>query len=348
MRLNKNRIFILLLGVLSSLTIFFALSFFAKYEAANQEKNFKQYKKLSNAVVPLKVMEKALKEDIKSQEGNKLVKFTTLISLLAAKYYGDWDEYSEKDLEYFVNRLNSGETVEELKQSYKNYEYFNLFYETLFSEFIGKYKISKQKNEKSVPIFEEKYGLKAYSPIAYGFDVNFCDDFDNETNFARQKGHFGNDIAVKKGTPFVAVESGIVSKVEKKEYMSRVEIRSFDGKRTYVYANCGEKEPFKKYVKKGVVVRGGQILGLVGANNCCKKGGAKMLKTPYLHFGIKLKIQKEKEELKDVYVDVYNILKFLEHHKAAVIKNKNEYCEKHIFTDEALNNCLKKQSNWND
>ena len=93
MRLNKDRIFILLLGVLSSLTLFFALSFFAKYEAANQEKNFKQYKKLSNQVLPLKVMEKALKEDIKSYEGNKRVKFTTLVSLLAAKYYGDWSEY---------------------------------------------------------------------------------------------------------------------------------------------------------------------------------------------------------------------------------------------------------------
>ena len=337
MRLNKDRIFILLLGVLSSLTLFFALSFFAKYEAANQEKNFKQYKKLSNQVLPLKVMEKALKEDIKSYEGNKRVKFTTLVSLLAAKYYGDWSEYVEKDLYYFVQKLNAGETEEELKQLYKNYEYFKVFYDSLFSDFVGAYKISKGKDENGEPIFEEKYGLKAYSPIAYGFNVNFCDDFDNETNFARQKGHFGNDITVKKGTPFIAVESGVVSKIEKKDYVTRVEIKTFDEKRTYVYANCNGKDSFKKFVKKGATVRGGQILGFVGANNCCKKGGAKMLKTPYIHFGMRISIKNSKQPAQpteEVYVDVYNILKFLEHHKSAVEKTNSGYKEKYMFKDK--------------
>ena len=64
MILNKNRIFILLLTTLSGLTVFFSLSFFAKYTAQTQEQNLNQYKKLSNSVVNLKALEDILKKNI--------------------------------------------------------------------------------------------------------------------------------------------------------------------------------------------------------------------------------------------------------------------------------------------
>ena len=332
--LNKNRIFILFLISFSFLTFFLAFSFFAKYKASNEEQNLKQYKTLANCVAPTNVLKTALKKDIKFYEKNKKSIFVTLISLLAAKYYGDWNEYDEKDLNEFYDRLNSGEKENEISELYGEYDYFKSFYDILFCEFVGKYKTSKE-NKKST-FFEEKYGLKAFSPIAYGYATTFCDDFDGEINFAKQKGHFGNDIAVKKGTPFVAVESGVISSCVKNGKNSKLELKSFDGKRTYIYCNCNEKAPFKKGIEKGTIVAGGEILGFVGTSNCCNKGGAKILNCPYLHFAMKLTLPLKGQQTKDieVFVDVYNILKFLEHHKSFVKKTKEGFITKHIFKDE--------------
>ncbi len=336
--MNKNRIFILILGVLSFLTIFLTFMLFTRYKASTYEENFKHYKKLSNNVLPLKVMEKALKEDIKLNNEGKGGKFVTIVSLLAAKYYGDWEKYDHKDFNEIVEQLKEGKKEKELSQLYDNYSYFKNFYETLFKEFVGRYKISKDVESRGQEeiIFEEKYGLKAYSPIAYGYKISLCSDFDNEINFSKQKGHFGNDIAVKKGVPFVAVESGIVSKTYKDRDIYKLELRSFDGKRTYIYSNCDRKKPFEDGIKEGTVVAGGQLLGFVGDDNCCKKGGSKILNCPYLHFGIKIKVKtKDREEI-EVYVDTYNILKFLEHHKSALNKDKDGFYLKHIFKDEVF------------
>lgn len=335
MILNKNRIFILLLTTLSGLTIFFSLSFFAKYKLETQEQNVRQYKKISNSVVSLKALEDILKEDIKAKKEEKDLNFVLLLSLLAAKYYGNWDQYSKKDLKEIVLKLQNGQK-NDLQKFYPNYDYFEDFYKAVFCEFVGDYKISNNltKNEKTY--FKQKYGLKAYSPIAFGFKANFCDDFDNEINFAKQKGHFGNDIAAKKLTPFVAVESGIISDLVQTEKENKIELKSFDGKRCYIYSNCDKQKPFAKKIKKGSVVFGGQILGFVGEQNSCKKGGAKILKCPYLHFAIKLNFKNKQKQDVEIYIDPYKILKFLENHKSEVYKKDGEYFQKHLFRDEVF------------
>ena len=332
--MKRHRVFILLLAVLSLSTLFLTLSFFSKYKAATYEENFNQYKKLSNCVLPIKVMEKALKTDVTARKKGKSIKFTALVSLLASKYYGDWEKYKEKDLEELVERFLKGETKEELSELYSNFSHFENFYDALFSEFVGEYKISKAieyENEKDL-VFEKKYVLKAYSPIAYGYDSSFCDDFDNEINLAKQKGHFGNDIAAKKGTPFVAVESGVISKISEDDGIFTIELKSLDGRRTYIYSNCNEKEPFAKGLKEGDRVLGGDLLGFVGSSNCCKKGGAKILNCPYLHFALKLNIKTGEKE-REIYVDTYNILKFLEHHKSAFKKGEDGLFRRHIFKE---------------
>lgn len=333
--MNKNKIFIFFLTALSVTTVFFAFSFFAKYEASVKKENFEQYKTLANFNIPLKVMDKALRADIESAKDKGNVKFISIIVLLASKYDGDWNKYKEQDMDEIISRLKNDESEQCVGQLYRNYSYFKLFYYSLLCEFVGSYKISDEvKLGKNIK-FQKKYGLKAYSPIAYGYVTNFCDDFDNELNFAKQKGHFGNDIAVKKGTPFVAVESGVISKcTQDKDMCGKIEVKSFDGKRTYCYYNCNKEKPFAKGIKKGKVVHGGQILGYVGANDCCKKGGAKILRCPYLHFAIKLKIKDKDGVQREVFVDVYNILKFLEHNKAALNKTKDGFCEKYIFKDK--------------
>lgn len=339
----KNKIFILFFSLVGFLTIFLMFSFLAKYKAQTYEENLKQYKKLSNCVAPTNVMEKALKADVKATSEGKEAKFTKIISFLAAKYLGNWSQFKEKDLDEIVEKLCDEEKEKDLMHIYSNYPYFKEFYETLFSQYVGKYTISKTtENEEQSNFFEERYGLKAYSPIAYGYKPSFCDDFDNEVNFAKQKGHFGNDIAVKKGTPFVAVESGIIDRIHNEGKINQIELKSFDGKRRYIYSNCNEKKPFADGIKKGAVVFAGQLLGFVGCSDCCEKGGAKILNCPYLHFAIKISLKTENEAKREIYVDAYNILKFLEHHKVEFIKQQGVLQPKHICRDEEYMKYTKK------
>ena len=333
---HRNKIFMLTFSVIAFLSMFLIFSFLTKYKVETYEKNLKQYKKLSNCVVPPAVMEKALKVDLQAKSEGKEVKFTKIISFLAAKYFGDWRQYQETDLDEIARKFYEGAREEDLVHIYNNYWYFKDFYEALFSQFVGEYDISRtigDSTKKEDVVFEQKYGLKVYSPIAYGYKISFCDDFDNEVNFAKQKGHFGNDIAVKIGTPFVAVESGIIDRIHNDGNSYLLELKSLDGKRRYIYSNCSEKKPFANGIKKGTIVSGGQLLGFVGCGNCCDKGGAKILNCPYLHFAIKLSVGKENESAGEIYIDAYNILRFLEHHKAELYKRQGDFYSKHIYIE---------------
>ena len=132
------------------------------------------------------------------------------------------------------------------------------------------------------------------------------------------------------------MESGVISNLVNTEKQNLLELSSFDGKRSYIYSNCDKEKPFAKTIKKGSVVFGGQILGFVGAENSCKKGGANILKCPYLHFAIKLKFKNNQNQDVQIYIDPYNILKFLENHKSEVYKKQGEFFQKHLFRDEVF------------
>ena len=60
------------------------------------------------------------------------------------------------------------------------------------------------------PEMTKKYGLKAYSPIAYAYSFSHYDDFGNSRSYGFKRKHLGNDLLGSIGTPIMAVESGIV------------------------------------------------------------------------------------------------------------------------------------------
>ncbi len=342
--INKNRIFILFFIILILPTIFLILSFYVQIKASKGKEDFKTYKKLSVEVMPKKVINDILKldilkADIKLQGENDGKNFVKFASLLAAKYYGDWREYSEEDLYKLSDKLQDKDAEKELKQLYSNYDYFYRFYDALFSNFIGTYQISQEVKDESQPAFHEKYGLKSYFPIAYGYDVKFNDDFDNEINLAKKDGHFGNDILIKQnGTPIIAVESGVVSKSDEEDIQSKIEITSFDGKRTYIYGsdNEGSKEIKINALKQYDIVSAGDVIGFFRNDNSDnKKKRAGVLLQPHLHFGLRILIESG-DQKKEVYVNTHNILKILEHHKSEIIKTDYGVRPKYIFRDKTL------------
>ena len=70
---------------------------------------------------------------------------------------------------------------------------------------LGEYEIEDENG-----IYQKKYGLKAYSPIASGFAYQDYDDFGVGRDFGYKRQHLGHDMMGLVGTPIIAVESGYV------------------------------------------------------------------------------------------------------------------------------------------
>ena len=103
---------------------------------------------------------------------------------------------------------------------------------------VGEYQIATPETAGTEhPEMTKKYGLKAYSPIAYAYSFSHYDDFGNSRSYGFKRKHLGNDLLGSIGTPIMAVESGIVEVAAWNQYGGwRVGIRSLDKKRYYYYA----------------------------------------------------------------------------------------------------------------
>ncbi len=289
--------------------------------------------------VPLETMEQTFKsvvevDPIINDDEDCENLFVNLISLLASKYYGDWSEFNQIDLDIFTNELKKGTSLNQLTQPYKNYDEFKKMFNLLFGEIVSPFKISKKFNSQGEPIFEDKFGVKFYFPIPYEFDVSFCDDFEDENQMLSSTSHLGIDISSKLKTPIVAVESGEVLECGKTDDLGwQLKIKSFDGNRIYYYSNCFDKKPFSNLIKPKATIKAGQVIGYVGANSCCAQKIVRAKNCPHLHFAVSL--NSDKNDSKKIWINPYNLLKFLQHHKSVVLKNEEtgEFENKYLFVD---------------
>ena len=102
-----------------------------------------------------------------------------LLSYLACKYGGDFKKYNNKDLVELTNKIQSGKTIEELTQNMKHYSYFFEAYNSVLCEYIGEFEIEtgELSAETNTSIFEKRYGIKAFLPIAKNYSFSHYDDF---------------------------------------------------------------------------------------------------------------------------------------------------------------------------
>lgn len=180
----RNKFFIPLVSGICLIIVFLLFSLFSKIEAKARVKGDEIYPASIIFNVPLDAMEQVLDVVVKEQNRSlKEMNFVNLISLLAAKYDGHWGDYHKSDLDVLVSEFKRGATEKELASSYdKTYRAFKSFYEAVFNEAIGPFRISKHVDKNNIPVFEEKFGLKSYFPIAYDFDSTFLDDYEKKTN----------------------------------------------------------------------------------------------------------------------------------------------------------------------
>ena len=112
-----------------------------------------------------------------------------------------------------LKESEEGRTAEEVIDGagaeLKYYSYYKEAYGAVLSGMVGEYERQVRREDGTVE-WEKVYGLKAYSPIAKGFEYSDYDDFGASRSYGYSRPHLGHDMMGQVGTPIVAVESGYV------------------------------------------------------------------------------------------------------------------------------------------
>ncbi len=301
----------------------------------------KEYIKWVDFNVPLDILEKTASLDIKSHSNDEKVKLNwiELISYLGTKYGGNYKSFKQTDLDNLVQKLENGENIENIVSNKKLFSYYIEAYTAVLDEFIGEYEIETDKNGQKV--FERKYGVKAFLPIAKNYNFSHYDDFGNSRSYGYKRVHLGNDLMGSIGTPIIAVESGTVEACGWNQYGGwRIGIRSFDKKRYYYYAHLRKDHPYAKNIKEGNIVNAGDVIGYLGMTGYSTKENVNNINVPHLHFGMQLIFDEaQKEGTNQIWIDVYSIINFLKKNKSEVYRayeDTKDYERKYNIIDPVM------------
>ena len=292
--------------------------------------------------VPYSALVKALDYDIESHGSDIHLDWIKLLAVTAAKYGGEWSRYKKKDLDDLAARLLAGERLEEITFDLTHYAYYLEAYSAVLSEFVGLYKVevplADAENPEEEKVWEGRYGLKAFHPLAAGFGYGHFDDFDAGRSYGYKRRHLGHDMFGSVGTPVIAVESGIVEILGWNQYGGwRIGIRSFDGLRYYYYAHLRQNRPFHPDVEEGAIVKAGDVIGYMGRTGYSQKENTNGIREPHLHWGMQLIFHPEqKEGPKEIWVDLYSITRLLERNRSETyrVAETKEFYRNYDFDEE--------------
>ena len=202
------------------------------------------------------------------------------------------------------------------------YDYYLEAYEAVLGGMVGEYEMETEA-EDGTRSFETRYGLKAFSPIARGFDYSDYDDFGSSRSYGYKRPHLGHDMMGQIGTPIIAVESGYVEALGWNQYGGwRIGIRSFDKKRYYYYAHLRQNFPYALDLKEGSVVTAGDVIGYMGHTGYSAKENVNNIETVHLHFGLQLIFdESQKEGNNEIWIDCYDLTRFLYKNRSLTEKN---------------------------
>lgn len=261
------------------------------------------------------------KVDISSHEKNESIKFNwiELMAYLGCKYGGNLAMFKQSDLDKLLEKLRSGEKMDDITSNMKLYNYFFQSYDAIFHEYIGEYEIETP-DDLGNKTYVKKYGLKAFLPIAKNYGFSHYKDFGSARSYGYRRVHLGNDLLGSIGTPIIAVESGYVESLGWNQYGGwRIGIRSFDGKRYYYYAHLRKDHPYAKDLSEGQIVTAGDVIGYLGMTGYSSRENVNNINIPHLHFGVQLIFNEvQKDGYNQIWIDVYEIIEFLRKNSSQV------------------------------
>ena len=277
--------------------------------------------------MPYESMKYAMDADIGSYEKEKHIGWIDALALAACRTGGKCGLDSVKRA---VKDLAGDKSPEELLGgSYRYYDYYHRAYSAVLGGMLGSFAIEKD------GLWAPTYGLKAYSPIAEGFGYSHCDDFGFSRSFGFSRKHRGNDLMGSSGTPIIAVEGGVVEAMGWNRYGGwRIGIRSFDSRRYYYYAHLQKDHPYASDLAVGDTVEAGDVIGFMGRTGYSDRENVNNIGTVHLHFGMQLVFdESQKETDAEIWVDVYDIVRLLSHHRSSVKRNGDGWCRAYPYRD---------------
>lgn len=139
--------------------------------------------------------------DVKSYGEPVHLDWIELLAYVGAKKGGSFGKESPALIQKLASELSSGETtMEKLAKDMKYYNYYHEAYEAVLGGMVGEYEI-EQETEDGQKHWKKVYGLKAFSPIAKGFEYSDYDDFGSSRSYGYKRPHLGHDMMGQIGTP---------------------------------------------------------------------------------------------------------------------------------------------------
>lgn len=256
------------------------------------------------------------------------IDWVEMLAYLGARYGGDFSSHDKnlaKDVAKLAEQLiEEGATMEELTKDMQYYAYYKEAYGAVLGGMVGEYEI-EEADENGNKVWKRVYGLKAFSPIARGFEYTHYADFGSNRSYGYQRPHLGHDMMGQIGTPIIAVESGYVEAIGWNQYGGwRIGIRSFDGRRYYYYAHMRQNYPYAEGLAEGSIVTAGDVIGYMGHTGYSATENVNNIEVIHLHWGMQLIFdESQKDGSNQIWIDVYPLTQFLYKHRSEVEKVEN-------------------------
>ena len=269
----------------------------------------------------------AMEQDIRSAEQEKHISWIDILALAACRTGGRCDVGSVRKA--FADLQGDRAARELVGENTKYFDYYHEAYTAALGGLLGNFAIEKDGR------WIHQYGLKAFSPIAAGFGYSHSDDFGNSRSYGFRRKHLGNDLMGGLGTPIVAVEGGVVENMGWNRYGGwRIGVRSFDSKRYYYYAHLKKDAPYAPGLQVGDVVLAGDLLGFMGRTGYSDHENVDNIGTVHLHFGLQLVFDESQKECdSDIWIDVYDLVRLLSHHRCSYRKTEDGWQRVYPFRD---------------
>ncbi len=166
------------------------------------------YIKWVDFTVPCEALDFAYEQDVKAYEAGTRLDWVCLLAHTAAKWGGQFDSRAMEEMKKTAAAALEGadeartatDVIDEAGEDLKYYPYYKEAYGAVLSGMVGEYE-RQQEQEDGTVVWEKVYGLKAYSPIAKGFDYSDYDDFGAARSYGYSRPHLGHDMMGQVGTP---------------------------------------------------------------------------------------------------------------------------------------------------
>ena len=145
-KINKNLIIIITIII----TLFTSIILFYSFANDTQETNNTNFIKWVDFNITSEALNLTAKLDIDSHNNNNngiIYNWIELLAYLACKNGGDFKSFKKSDLDTLVNKLSNVETISDLTNNLKFYDYYYESYSAVLSNFIGNYEIETENEE---------------------------------------------------------------------------------------------------------------------------------------------------------------------------------------------------------